>query len=78
MKLTENQIEEIQQDVSELDDIETKPCRFLVEGRALDICTGVKCSRNSNVFYHPVYWNFSKDVANKISGWLNAKVVWSK
>lgn len=56
---------------------ETRPCRFLKEGCAVDLLTGVTCSRNSNVMYHPVYWNMPSAVARKVAEWTGTKVVFS-
>lgn len=34
--------------------------RFLANGQAIEICSGVCCSKYSNIMYHPVYWDKSK------------------
>lgn len=49
------------------------PVRFLHNGQALNITTGDLASKGSNVMYHPVYWNFTKDTAKKIAKWLGVK-----
>lgn len=76
MRLTDEQITEARSEVVSAN--ETKPCRFLINGQALNIVTGELCSKGSNVIYHTFYPNFTKETANKIAGWLGAKVVWSK
>ena len=49
------------------------PVRFLYNGQALDITTGTLASKGSNVIYHPVYWNFTKETSTKIAQWLGVK-----
>ena len=75
IKLTEEQIQEVRGEMVPADN--TKPVRFLIGGQALWITSGERCSRGSNVLYHPVYWNFSHDTALKIAGWLGANAVFS-
>lgn len=73
-KLTEEQILELRAEMVR----EGAPVRFLHDSRALDILTGRLCSKGSNVIYHPVYWNFTRETALKIAKWLNVKAVFSK
>lgn len=54
------------------------PVRFLIGGQAIDIVSGKAASKGSNIMYHPVYWNFSKETAKKIAKWLGAKAVFSE
>lgn len=68
-KLTAEQIAEVKKEM-----IKTgHPVRFLFNGQALDITTGDLASKGSNVMYHPVYWNFTKETSKKIAQWLNVK-----
>jgi mannitol-1-phosphate/altronate dehydrogenase len=71
MKLTTKQIEEIKQEVVD----EGSPVRFLVNGQALEILSGDLLPKHTNIMYHPVYWNFTKETSKKIAKWLNAKPV---
>ena len=68
-KLTPEQLAEIKKEM-----IKTgHPVRFLYNGQALDITTGNLASKGSNVMYHPVYWNFTKETSKKIANWLGVK-----
>jgi len=51
-------------------DKESKPIRFLAEGCAVNICTGVACSKNSNIIYHPVYWCRPKEFIDSVLNFL--------
>jgi len=74
MKLTQDQITELKKEL--VDD--GVPVRFLLDGCALDITSGIKSTKRSNVMYHPTYWYFTKETAKKIADWLGAKPVWDK
>ena len=37
-----------------------KPFRVLANGCAINICTGIECSKGSNIMYHPIYWDRPK------------------
>ena len=76
MKLNESQRAEVKAELVKMCD--TKPVRFLLNGRALNITTGDLSSKGSNVIYRPVYWTFSKATVKKICDWLGVKAVWSK
>ena len=45
---------------------ENKPARFLANGQAANIRTGVLCSKGSNIMYHPVYWDRPKSFLNDV------------
>jgi hypothetical protein len=71
--LTREQIDEVKGELVS----KGVPVRFLRGGRALQIETGQEASKGSNVMYHPVYWNFSKETSKKIGDWLGARVVFA-
>jgi len=73
-KLTEEQAAELKKEIVK----DGHPVRFLYSGEALDIMTGKTAGRGTNVIYHPVYWNFTKDTAKKIAKWLNVKPVFDQ
>ncbi len=72
--LTELQIQEVQQELVK----QGTPVRFLINGQATNIITGTKSPKGSNVIYHQVYWNFTKETSNKIATWINAKPIFDK
>ena len=74
--LTEVQITEAQAEM--VDWRKGTPCRFLMDGRAVKLETGELASKGSNVMYHPVYWNFTRDTAKKVAEWTKTKVVFSE
>jgi hypothetical protein len=55
-----------------------KPVRFMRLGCSLNINTGETTRPNCNIIHQYVYWNFTKETANKIAGWLNVKLVFDK
>jgi len=73
-KLTPEQFSEIKKEMVK----DGHPVRFLYNGQALDIVKGELASKGSNVIYHPMYWNFTKDTANKIAKWLKVKPVFDQ
>ena len=73
-KLTPDQTDEIKKEMIK----NGVPVRFLRSGTAFDITTGKPVKKGSNIMYHPVYWNFTKNTAKKIAGWLAAKAVFSE
>jgi hypothetical protein len=73
-KLSKAQIDEIKKEMVK----DGVPVRFLKNGLAFDILSGVPVSKGSSIMYHPVYWNFTKDTAKKIADWLGAKAVFSE
>lgn len=75
-KLTKEQVQEVIADTKI--DNEKVPVRFLDNGQNVNISSGERLPKNTNVIYHHVYWNFSKDTANKISKYLNVKPVFSE
>ena len=74
-KLTSEQIEHCMRGGLTPDGI---PCRFLYNGQAMNITSGALASKGSNIMYHPVYWNFTKEVAQEIADTLGVKVVFSE
>ena len=54
------------------------PVRFLIDGCAIDIMTGVACKKGSNVIYHPVYWGFTRATSRKVASWLGARAVFGQ
>ena len=77
MKLTPEQIEEVKAEVVPCKD--ATPVRFLVNGQAFaNICIGEMHSKGCNVMHQTVYWNFTKETAKKIAGWLGARAVFSE
>ena len=71
--LTREQIDEVKAELVS----KGVPVRFLRGGRAIQIETGQEASQGSNVMYHPVYWNFTKETAKKIGDWLGARAVFA-
>ena len=51
--LTEKQMATLPQEINK----DSKPIRFLADGCAINICTGVNYSKGSNIIYHPIYWD---------------------
>ena len=76
MKLTPEQVAEVKAELVPWRD--TRPCRFLMDGQAMDLITGELASKGSNVMYHPVYWNLTADTAKKVTDWTGTKVVFSE
>ena len=54
------------------------PIRFLKNGQAMNIITGHLARAGSNVLYHPVYWNFTKDTSKAIAAELGVKAVFGE
>jgi len=73
-KLTTEQIAELKKEVIK----EGHPVRFLHNGQAIDITTGEAAGKNTNILYHPVYWNFTKETSKKIAQWLGVKPVFDQ
>jgi hypothetical protein len=73
-KLTPAQIDEVKKELVK----DGHPVRFLYNGQALNIETGEVCSKGCNIFYQIVYWNFTKETAKKIAGWLGVKAVFDE
>lgn len=82
MKLAEGclldllQIEQVQR--AAVPAAQTRPCRFLKDGQAVDLLTGHLCSKGSNVMYHPIYWNMTTETAKQVASWTETKVVFSE
>ena len=76
MKLTREQINEAKAEM--VNASQTKPCRFMCNGQNLNICTGELLPKGTNVIDQLVYWQFTKETANKIAKWLDCKIVWSE
>lgn len=74
-KLTEEQIESIKARMVPMG--AGVPVRFLDGGCAVNISTGEKCSKGSNVIYHPVYWTFTRELAKEVAAMTETKPVWS-
>jgi len=72
-KLTDEQIDEVKAEMVR----NGVPVRFLKGGRSMNIETGELGKRGTNIMYHVVYWNFTRDTAKKIADWLGAKAVFS-
>jgi hypothetical protein len=75
-KLNDDQIAVVRGEIVPADS-PGRPVRFLLDGQALNIITGELCAKSTNVMYHPVYWYFTKETAEKIAEWLNVKAVFS-
>jgi hypothetical protein len=73
--LTREQIESIKSRMVPMG--EGIPVRFLEDGCAVSISTGDKCRKGSNVIHHPVYWTFTKELAQEIASLTGTKPVWS-
>ena len=73
-KLTEEQIKECREESI----TDGTPVRYLVGGRNLDVVSGELQARGTNVIYHEVYWNMSKETAVKVAKWTNSKPIWSE
>jgi hypothetical protein len=54
------------------------PVRFLYNGQALSIQSGELAPKGSNVMYHPVYWNFTRETAKEIAEDLGVRAVFDK
>ncbi|HNX25947.1 MAG TPA: hypothetical protein PKK48_00915 [Phycisphaerae bacterium] len=54
------------------------PCRFMSDGRCLNISTGELQPQGINVMHQRVYWNFSRETAKKIASTLGCRVVFSE
>lgn len=74
MKLTEEQIKEVQNEQVQ----DGVPVRFQINGQTLNIVTGDLQTRGINVMYQIVYWNFTKETSQKIANWLGAKAIFSE
>lgn len=68
-KISQEEIEEIRKELVD----SGIPVRFLHNGSAVNIISGEIMPKNTNVMYHPVYWNFSKETSVKIAKWLGLK-----
>jgi hypothetical protein len=73
-KLTSDQLEEVKGEMVK----NGAPVRFLSGGNSLNIETGQTTGRGTNVMHQIVYWNFTRETAKKIAGWLGVKAVFSK
>jgi hypothetical protein len=73
-KLSKDQIEEVKKEMVP----NGVPVRFLDGGESMDIITGQKTGRGSNVMHQIVYWNFTKETSKKIAKWLGVRPVFSK
>jgi len=47
-----------------------KPVRFLADGRACCIATGICCKKHSNIIYHPMYWSRSTTFIDQVVKFL--------
>jgi hypothetical protein len=54
------------------------PVRFLHEGCAVNVITGEKSSKGSNIIHHMVYWNFPKEVSWEIAHLTGTKPVFDR
>ncbi len=59
-------------------DREATPCRFLIEGRSMNIVSGEVLGRGVHVIHQIVYWNFTRATAREIAALLGCKVVFDK
>ena len=75
-RLTQEQFDEMQKML--VPTAEGVPVRFLKDGQALNIVTGKRASKGSNVIYHPVYWNFTRETARLIADQIGARAVFSE
>lgn len=77
-KLTPQQVAKYRDRLRENGDRQILICRFLYNGRALNIQTGELASRGS--IYHQHYWRWDKETALAIAKDLGegVKVVWQK
>jgi hypothetical protein len=72
-QLTQDQIKEICSERI----INGVPVRFQIGGQTLNIETGELQPKWVNVMYQLVYWNFTRETAKKIAGWLGVKAIFS-
>lgn len=75
MKLTEKQHDEIMMELSAECE---KPVRFMKDGVAFDIITGVPDKKGCSVINQRCYWHFKKSTAIKIAKWLECRAVFSE
>jgi len=54
------------------------PCRFMFDGRNLNIVDGFLIKKGINVMYQMVYWHFSKETAKEIAKELDCQVIFSE
>ena len=66
LPLNEKQLEQLDQHPEST----AKPFRILADGHAVNITTGICCSKRSNIIYHPVYWDRSKEFRNQVLTFL--------
>lgn len=71
--LKEDQIAEVKKEMVQMG----VPVRFQVDGQTVNLTTGERQQRGINVIHQVVYWNFTRETANKIAGWIGAKAVFS-
>ncbi len=71
-ELTEDQIEELKKELVP----KGKPVRFLKDGCSVDIITGHKLPKGTNVFNQYVYWHFTEEVSGRIAELLGVKAVY--
>jgi len=51
--LTDKQLEALPQEI----DATRKPVRFLANGQAVNLCTGICHAKGSNIINHNIYWD---------------------
>ena len=66
LPLNEKQLKELPQNI----DRKRRPVRFLCNGQAVNICTGILSSKHSNVIYHPIYWDRPKTFIKEVLKFL--------
>lgn len=77
--LTPEQIIKYRDRMLPLNDPQIRICRFLYQGRGLNIQTGELSSQGSNVIYHCHYWRWDRNTARAVAKDLGGevRVVWS-
>jgi hypothetical protein len=70
--MTPEQIAEVKQEMVK----DGTPVRFQIDGRTVANLTTLDLhTKGINVIHQTVYWNFTKETAQKIAGWIGAKAV---
>lgn len=73
-KLTPDQVKEVKAEMVK----NGVPVRFMKNGASLNIVTGETTSKGANIMYQVVYWNFTRETAKKIAGWLGVRTEFSE
>ena len=66
MPLTEVQLNLLDQELV----MSAKPVRFLADGMACCIATGICSAKHTNIIYHTIYWSRSKTFVDQVVKFL--------